>query len=159
MLFSSGLQSQSCKKLHSSSDPSASCAVSDLLIVCGGGQLLESSDGPWAFLGGPGDFPYTIFKWMALARLSGATCVVLNVGAGPLKTGLGKFFLRRALLFTSYASFRDEESNALMQGIGFTHAAHVFPDSAYTLSPSMTPPTAVMEKRRHQRIVGFAPMA
>src|SRR5579863_9384661 len=46
----------------------------DLLIISGGGQLAEK-DGPWGF-------PYTIFKWVALARSAGVSCIFLNVGAG-----------------------------------------------------------------------------
>ena len=49
----------------------------DLLIISGGGQLLDSWGGPWKF-------PYTIFKWTLLAKLSGEKCYFLNVGAGPL---------------------------------------------------------------------------
>src|SRR5260221_10420111 len=42
----------------------------DMLIICGGGQLLD-----W---GGPWRFPYTLFKWTFLAKLSGATRQYLN---------------------------------------------------------------------------------
>src|SRR5262249_50425432 len=38
----------------------------DLLIISGGGQLTEK-DGPWGF-------PYTIFKWVVLARSVGVRC-------------------------------------------------------------------------------------
>src|SRR5262249_44470854 len=48
----------------------------DLFIISGGGQLTEK-DGSWGF-------PYTILKWVVLARLAGVRCIFLNVGAGPL---------------------------------------------------------------------------
>src|SRR5262245_19934697 len=54
-----------------------------LLIISGGGQLTEK-DGPWGF-------PYTIFKWVTLARIEGVRCVFLNLGAGPLNHPLSKF--------------------------------------------------------------------
>ena len=38
----------------------------DILIICGGGQLLD-----W---GGPWMFPYTLFKWVAMAKLGHAKC-------------------------------------------------------------------------------------
>jgi hypothetical protein len=40
----------------------------ELLIISGGGQLTER-DGPWGF-------PYTIFKWVVLARSAG--CVAFS---------------------------------------------------------------------------------
>lgn len=82
----------------------------DLLIVSGGGQLTEK-DGPWGF-------PYTIFKWVALAGLAGVSCVFLNVGAGPLTRPLSKFFARRPLLVADYVSLRDCKSQALVHDHG-----------------------------------------
>src|SRR5258708_15124571 len=71
----------------------------DLLIISGGGQLTEK-DGPWGF-------PYTIFKWVLLARSAPVRCMFLTIGAGPLTHRLGKFFARRALLAADYVSLRD----------------------------------------------------
>ena len=129
----------------------------DLLVICGGGQLLESSGGPWAFLGGPWMFPYTIFKWTVLARLAGARCVVLNIGAGPLVTRLGKFFVRSTLRMASYASFRDVDSKDVVKRIGFERPTFVFPDSAYSLKYAV--PTRTAATSKDQTVVGFAPMA
>ena len=53
----------------------------DLLVISGGGQLLDCWGGPWKF-------PYTIFKWVLLAKLAHVRCIVLNVGAGPLNPAL-----------------------------------------------------------------------
>ena len=62
----------------------------DLLVISGGGQLLDCWGGPW-------DFPYTIWKWIFLARLARVKRVFLNVGAGPLENPLSIFFVMRAL--------------------------------------------------------------
>src|SRR5215472_5977822 len=97
----------------------------DLLIISGGGQLTEK-DGPWGF-------PYTIFKWVVLARSAGVRCMFLNVGAGPLTQPLSKFFVTRALLAADYVSLRDNESQALVCKIGFTSESRVCPDSVYGL--------------------------
>src|SRR5262245_25973947 len=78
----------------------------DLLVISGGGQLTEWF-GPW-------QFPYTIFKWVLLAKLARVRCMFLNVGAGPLTRPLSKFFVRRALRFADYAAFRDEQSRTLV---------------------------------------------
>jgi polysaccharide pyruvyl transferase WcaK-like protein len=121
----------------------------DLLIINGGGQLTEWT-GPWGFL-------YTIFKWVALARLANVKCVFLNVGAGPLTRPLSKFFARRALSLATYVSFRDEDSRSLAQRIGFAGTSHVFPDSAYSLAiPTAAVPGGI--KRPPKTIVGVSPM-
>jgi polysaccharide pyruvyl transferase WcaK-like protein len=119
----------------------------DLLIISGGGQLTEKS-GPWAF-------PYTIFKWIALARTAGVRCVFLNVGAGPLTRPVSKFFVRRALCSADYVSLRDEKSQALVHDIGFNGKTRAYPDSAYALEIATT---AKARKAASQSIVGLAPM-
>jgi polysaccharide pyruvyl transferase WcaK-like protein len=120
----------------------------DLLIISGGGQLTEK-DGPWGF-------PYTIFKWVILARSAGIRCIFLNVGAGPLTRPLSKFFVTRALLAADYVSLRDDESRALVNKIGFTGQSQVCPDSVYGLEVAAT--NASPLERRTQSIVGIAPM-
>jgi polysaccharide pyruvyl transferase WcaK-like protein len=120
----------------------------DLLIISGGGQLTER-DGSWGF-------PYTIFKWIVLARSARVRCIFLNVGAGPLSRPLSKFFVTRALRAADYVSLRDIKSQALVRKIGFTGESRVYPDSVYSLDAATTngsPPA-----RRAQPIVGFAPM-
>jgi polysaccharide pyruvyl transferase WcaK-like protein len=120
----------------------------DLLIISGGGQLTEK-DGPWGF-------PYTIFKWVVLARSAGVSCVFLNVGAGPLTRPLSRFFARRALLAADYVSLRDDKSRALVHEIGFKGESRVYPDSVYGLEIAPTKSSA--RETSYQSIVGFAPM-
>jgi len=120
----------------------------DLLIISGGGQLTEQ-DGPWGF-------PYTIFKWVVLARSVGVRCMFLNLGAGPLTHPLSKFFVTRALLAADYVSLRDDKSRALAYNIGFTRESQVYPDSVYGLEVATT--NAIPLERCAQPIVGFAPM-
>ena len=76
----------------------------DIFVISGGGQLLDSWGGTW-------DYPFTIFKWVVLAKLSGTKCYFVNVGAGPLKHPLSKFFITRALALADYVSFRDQKSD------------------------------------------------
>jgi polysaccharide pyruvyl transferase WcaK-like protein len=121
----------------------------DLLIINGGGQLTE-----W---GGPWGFPYTLFKWTLLGRLAKVDCVFLTVGAGPLTRPLSKFFVRRALSFSSYVSFRDQASRALARRIGFSGRSPVFPDSAYGLElPALGGSGGT--RAPGKPIVGLAPM-
>jgi polysaccharide pyruvyl transferase WcaK-like protein len=118
----------------------------DLLIISGGGQLTEK-DGPWGF-------PYTIFKWVTLARSAGVRCMFLNVGAGPLTHPLSKFFVTRALLAADYVSLRDNESQVLVHEIGFTGESRVCPDSVYGIDVRNGSPL----HRGAQSKVGVAPM-
>ena len=120
----------------------------DLLVISGGGQLTER-DGPWGF-------PYTIFKWVVLARSAGVRCIFLNLGAGPLTHPLSKFFVTRALLAADHVSLRDDKSQALVYEIGFTGESRVCSDSVYGLEVPTT--SASPLERRAQPIVGFAPM-
>jgi polysaccharide pyruvyl transferase WcaK-like protein len=120
----------------------------DLLIISGGGQLTEK-DGPWGF-------PYTIFKWVVLARSAGVGCIFLNVGAGPLTQPLSRFFARRALLAAGYVSLRDEKSRALVHEIGFMRESRVCPDSVYGLDIALS--TSSARPARTRSIVGVAPM-
>jgi polysaccharide pyruvyl transferase WcaK-like protein len=120
----------------------------DLLIISGGGQLTEK-DGPWGF-------PYTIFKWVVLARSAGVSCIFLNVGAGPLNQPLSRFFARRALLAADYVSLRDDKSRVLVHEIGFTGKSRVCPDNVYGLEVVATEGSA--RGRSNRSVVGFAPM-
>lgn len=119
----------------------------DLLVLCGGGQLLDSWGGPWSF-------PYTLLKWVALARLAGVKCYVLNVGAGPLQHPLSRAFIRYTLQLSGYVSFRDRKSESLVRELGYRGASHVLPDNVYALDI-----TAVGRPARGPgKIVGISPM-
>jgi polysaccharide pyruvyl transferase WcaK-like protein len=120
----------------------------DLLVICGGGQLTER-DGPWAF-------PYTLLKWVLLAKSAGVKCIFVNVGAGPLTRPLSKVFARQALAAADYVSFRDEQSQTLACQIGFTGDSRTFIDNAYSLEcPSFS---ARCFKAGRKPVVGLAPL-
>lgn len=123
----------------------------DLFIVSGGGQLLDSWGGPWKF-------PYTVFKWTLLAKLSRIQCYFLNVGAGPLVNPLAQWFVRSALALGDYVSFRDGDSRELVQGIGFAGTSQVVADCVYVLDPS-PPPARGVTALQENPVVGLSPMA
>jgi polysaccharide pyruvyl transferase WcaK-like protein len=120
----------------------------DIFVISGGGQLLDSWGGTW-------DYPYTIFKWVLLARLSGAKCYFVNVGAGPLRRPLSRFFIRHALRLADYVSFRDADSQALARRIGFSGKSQVCPDCVYALQVPLTRAGA----QPNEQTVGLSPMA
>jgi polysaccharide pyruvyl transferase WcaK-like protein len=120
----------------------------DLLVVCGGGQFTER-DGPWAF-------PYTLLKWVAMAKAIKVKCIILNVGAGPLKRPLSKVLSRWTLGAAEYVSFRDEQSLALARQIGFKGEARTVSDNVYSFQcPRLQ---AVSFKTIGRPVVGFAPV-
>jgi len=123
----------------------------DILVICGGGQLLDWG-GPWAF-------PYTIFKWVFLARCTGAKCFFLNNGAGPLDHRLSKWFTRQALSLAEYVSLRDRKSGAVLRSIGFRGRTQVVADCAWLLRIPDRFRRAVGRPRRGNMSVGIGPMA
>jgi polysaccharide pyruvyl transferase WcaK-like protein len=123
----------------------------DLLIISGGGQLLDSSGGPWKF-------PYTVFKWTLLAKLSRTKCYFLNVGAGPLAYPLGKWFVKSALGLADYVSFRDDDSRDLVQKVGFTGKSQVAPDCVYALD-FLGYSLSEVAAQPEDALVGLSPMA
>jgi polysaccharide pyruvyl transferase WcaK-like protein len=122
----------------------------DLLVISGGGQLLDSWGGPWAF-------PYTIFKWVILAKLAHVKCYFVNVGAGPLEHSLSKWFVKRSLFAADYVSFRDGNSQTLVEQIGFSGKSDVSVDCVYSLDLSIHHTTNF--GGQNEAVVGFSPMA
>jgi polysaccharide pyruvyl transferase WcaK-like protein len=106
-----------------------SLADLDMLIVCGSGQLQDYWGG-----GGPFSYPYTLLRWVVLARLRRIRVVLVSVGAGPVHHGLSKRLFRWALALTEYRSFRDAWSKRFVADeIGFDRADPVYPDLAFSL--------------------------
>jgi len=98
----------------------------DLLIVAGSQQLIDYVGGPWAF-------PYTLFKWVLLAKAVKTKVAFVSVGAGPIQSPLGKFFARVSLGLSSYRSYRDESSRSFIETLGVSGQNAVFPDLVYSL--------------------------
>jgi polysaccharide pyruvyl transferase WcaK-like protein len=69
----------------------------DMFIVPGTGLLTDA-------YGVQGWGPYNVFKWSLLAKLRGCKVLVLSVGAGPLYSAPGKFFVKSALAISDFWS-------------------------------------------------------
>jgi polysaccharide pyruvyl transferase WcaK-like protein len=121
----------------------------DSLVIAGGGQLSELWRGPWSH-------PYNVFKFSVLTKLAGRKLVFLNVGAGPLRSRLGKSFIKCSVYLADYVSLRDVESQALIRQLGVKRMTHVFPDSAYALDVS-TYKNINIEKE-YKPLVGINPI-
>lgn len=97
----------------------------DLLIVSGSQQLIDYVDkGPWGQ-------PFTLFKWTKLAMLFRRRIVFLSVGAGPLQTVLGKFFVKKALSVSQFNSFRDKTSCEWIEQLNLKQELKICPDLAF----------------------------
>jgi polysaccharide pyruvyl transferase WcaK-like protein len=124
----------------------------DFLIVCGGGQLLDWG-GPWAF-------PYTILKWVLLARVANVRVWFLNNGAGPLDHALSRWFVRSALRLSDYVSVRDQISCAVLRKIGFRGKVDVVADCAWMVAiPASVKPGGEKAPSNSGLVVGISPMA
>lgn len=120
----------------------------DLVIVGGSGQLVDNE-------GGALNHPYNHFKWSVLARMVGARFMFLSVGAGPLFTNLGKWFIKRSLLMAHYRSFRDDYSKKLVESFGVKENNIVCPDQAFSIDVDVKE-----QIRKDARpVVGVAPIA
>lgn len=98
----------------------------DLLIVSGGGQLLDF----WGRL----QHPYWLFKYAILSKLAGTKLLFVSVGAGPIDARISKLFIKTALLVADYRSYRDEESKRYVERVlGFKRDDPVYPDLAYSI--------------------------
>lgn len=97
----------------------------DLLIIAGSQQLIDFI-GVWVQ-------PYTIFKWVCLSRVTGTKVAFLSLGAGPITTHMGKFFIKYSLSHACYISVRDENSKKTLENIGFKGEISIFPDLVYSL--------------------------
>ncbi|HEY7337746.1 MAG TPA: polysaccharide pyruvyl transferase family protein [Bryobacteraceae bacterium] len=104
----------------------------DALIVPGTGLLTDAYS-----LSGWG--PYSLFKWSVTAKLSRRKLVFLSVGAGPLYSTLGRYFVRSALKRADFCSFRDEASVQYLKTIGcLVSTDKIYPDLAFSL-PEIVP--------------------
>jgi polysaccharide pyruvyl transferase WcaK-like protein len=98
----------------------------DLVVVAGSGPLLDTWQGPWGH-------PYSIFRWALLTRLAKVPMAYLSVGAGPIDGGLSRFFIRRALGWSSYLTVRDAHSAVVLSAIGVKGPPPVKPDMGFGL--------------------------
>ncbi|SFE92282.1 polysaccharide pyruvyl transferase family protein [Alteribacillus iranensis] len=95
----------------------------DLLIVGGGGLLMDmyKRDAPlYSVLGLTGNY-------------SGCRVAVHGVGAGPIQTRLGKFFIKKLISVASSVTVRDEKSKELLKHIGVKRDVHVIFDPAFSV--------------------------
>jgi len=121
----------------------------DVLIISGGGQLSELWRGPWSH-------PYNVMKFSVLTKLANRRLIFLNVGAGPLKSVLGRAFVRYSIHLADYVSFRDIQSQTLVRDLGTKRRTHVYVDSVYALNISQY--EAASDEKSSRPLVGINPI-
>ena len=99
----------------------------DLLLIAGSSQLIDYVPG------GAWGHPYTIFKWVLIARFQRTKVAFVSCGAGPIQSRLGRLFIRASLTMAEYISFRDESSRACVEQLGVSKRRPVCPDLAFAL--------------------------
>lgn len=121
----------------------------NVLAVAGSQHLNDYVLGPW-------NFPYTTFKWTVMAKLAGAKVVLLNVGAGPLLTSLGKWFIKQTIRFSDYQSYRDDSSVRCVRELGIIETKPSLPDMVFSLR--IVGRLASVGTDNHRIVVGINPI-
>jgi polysaccharide pyruvyl transferase WcaK-like protein len=120
----------------------------DLILVTGSNQFLDNFGGVWGF-------PYTLLKWVSMAKMAGTNVALVSLGAGPLTSPFSKLFAKATVRLSDYVSYRDAPSRDLVEGPSNAHKSHVYPDLASNLELREAPePIAVVEGK----IIGINPM-
>jgi polysaccharide pyruvyl transferase WcaK-like protein len=109
------------------------------ILLIAGSQQLNDIYGAW-------EFPFTLYKWSVLARLTGTKVAILSVGAGPLSSKMSRFFIRRVLRMSSYRSYRDVISSRLVESIGVKGPNPVYPDLVYSMRLPVPRPVSASAK-------------
>lgn len=122
----------------------------DLMIIPGTGILDDFGTGPFGM-------PYALFRWCLVARLIGTRVLFVNIGAGPIRHPLSRFFMKSAAHLANYRSYRDDISREYMKSIGVdVKNDPVYPDVAFDLP---LPPQASRAPDSRPRVIGVGLMS
>ena len=120
----------------------------DMLIVPGTG-LVNDAFGihRWG--------PYSMFKWVLMAKLRRTRVLFVSVGAGPVDRPVGRLLVRATLSMADYRSYRDEASRECVGTIGVrTTGDPVYPDLVFGL-PDALLRRAPARSEGTRRVVGL----
>jgi polysaccharide pyruvyl transferase WcaK-like protein len=105
----------------------------DALIIPGTGLL---TDAYTLFNWGP----YDMFRWSVTAKLCGCKLFFVSVGAGPVYSRIGKFFVKAALSLADFRSYRDHSTLQYLNDLGFrAENDMVYPDLVFSLPETLIP--------------------
>jgi polysaccharide pyruvyl transferase WcaK-like protein len=123
-----------------------------MLIVPGTGLLTDAYG-----LRSQGWGPYYVFQLSVIAKMCGCKLLFVSVGAGPIYSNLGRFYVKTALRLAHFRSYRDDASREVLRSVGFrADKDPVYPDLVFGLSDSALP--RVAPKALGRTIVGVGLM-
>jgi polysaccharide pyruvyl transferase WcaK-like protein len=127
----------------------------DMLVIPGLGML---SDAFGVFL--VGYSPYNLFKWSLIARVCGCKLLLVSVGAGPIYTPLGRFFIKSVLSLADFRSYRDTSTKRYLGDIGCrVEKDPVYPDLVFSLQKALIPNNEGKNRTKSgRRVVGLGLM-
>ena len=103
----------------------------DMLIVPGTGLVTDA-------FGLLNWGPYSLFKWVLMAKLRRSRVLFVSIGAGPIDSILGRGLVKATLSLADYRSYRDDASRDYLRGIGFpAKRDRVYPDLVFGLPESL----------------------
>ena len=125
----------------------------DALIIPGTGLLTDA-------YGLTGWGPYNLFKWSLIARMCRCKVLFVSVGAGPVYSALGKYFVMSALSWADFRSYRDNASLEYLKSIGLpVNSDRVYPDLVFSLPEAMLRYDGQRQGRRSIVGIGLMPYA
>jgi polysaccharide pyruvyl transferase WcaK-like protein len=123
---------------------------SNLLIMTGTGMLGDYAITPFGL-------HYDIVRWTVIAKLCGCKVLFVSVGGGPIRHPLSRWFVKVALAFAEYVSYRDASSKDYLKAIGVDVKDHpVYPDLAFGLPRTAVP--ANQDLRGQRAVIGVGVM-
>jgi polysaccharide pyruvyl transferase WcaK-like protein len=126
---------------------------SDAFIIPGTGLLTDA-------YGLTGWGPYNLFKWSLIARMCRCKILFVSVGAGPIYSALGKYFVKSALSRAHFRSYRDNASLEYLKSIGFPiNSDRLYPDLVFSLPEAMLRHDGERKGRRSIVGIGVMPYA
>jgi polysaccharide pyruvyl transferase WcaK-like protein len=104
--------------------------------------------------------PYNLFKWSVMARMCRCKVFFVSVGAGPVYSVLGKYFVKSALSLADFRSYRDNASLNYLKGIGFPiNSDRIYPDLVFSFPEAMLPHDSDEGTKRSTVGLGLMPYA
>jgi polysaccharide pyruvyl transferase WcaK-like protein len=125
----------------------------EMLIIPGTGLLTDGYG-----LGLTNWGPYGVFKWSLMAKICRCKLLFVSVGAGPIHSALGRFFVKSALSLADFRSYRDDATKQYLKRIGFrADNDRVYPDLVFSLPVTVIPHLANTKNGR-RTVVGLGLM-
>jgi polysaccharide pyruvyl transferase WcaK-like protein len=101
--------------------------------------------------------PYSLFKWSLIAKIRGCKVLFVSVGAGPIYTRIGRWFVRSALALADFRSYRDDATREFLRSIGVKVISdRVYPDLVFSMADQLSQKCEV--PKRHRQVVGLGLM-